>query len=45
MVQRAAEIATFSREEILATELRFLLQRNKGRDLFDSITACGPSRA
>lgn len=31
----AAEIATFSREEILATKLRALLQRNKGRDLFD----------
>lgn len=31
----AAEIATFSCEEILATKLRALLQRNKGRDLFD----------
>lgn len=31
----AAEIATFSREEILATKLRALLQRSKGRDLFD----------
>jgi hypothetical protein len=31
----AAEIATFSREEILATKLRALLQRNKDRDLFD----------
>lgn len=31
----AAEIATFSREELLATKLRALLQRNKGRDLFD----------
>lgn len=30
-----ADIATFSREEILATKLRALLQRNKGRDLFD----------
>lgn len=30
-----AEIATFSREEMLATKLRALLQRNKGRDLFD----------
>jgi hypothetical protein len=31
----AAEIATFSREEILATKLRAMLQRDKGRDLFD----------
>lgn len=30
-----AEIATFSREEMLATKLRALLQRNKGRDLID----------
>lgn len=30
-----AEVATFSREEILATKLRALLQRDKGRDLFD----------
>lgn len=28
-------IPTFSREEMLATKLRALLQRNKGRDLFD----------
>ncbi|MFN0193268.1 MAG: nucleotidyl transferase AbiEii/AbiGii toxin family protein, partial [Aestuariivirga sp.] len=31
----AANVATFSREEMLATKLRALLQRNKGRDLFD----------
>jgi predicted nucleotidyltransferase component of viral defense system len=31
----AADIATFSPEEILATKLRALLQRSKGRDLFD----------
>ena len=31
----AAGIPTFSPEEILATKLRALLQRNKGRDLFD----------
>lgn len=31
----AADVATFSREEMLATKLRALLQRNKGRDLFD----------
>jgi predicted nucleotidyltransferase component of viral defense system len=31
----AANIPTFSTEEILATKLRALLQRNKGRDLVD----------
>jgi predicted nucleotidyltransferase component of viral defense system len=30
-----AFVSTFSREEILATKLRALLQRNKGRDLYD----------
>ena len=30
-----SEIATFSHEEMLATKLRALLQRNKGRDLID----------
>jgi predicted nucleotidyltransferase component of viral defense system len=30
-----AEVATFSREEMLATKLRALLQRDKGRDLYD----------
>jgi predicted nucleotidyltransferase component of viral defense system len=30
-----AEVQTFSREEMLATKLRALLQRDKGRDLFD----------
>jgi len=30
-----ALIATFSQEEMLATKLRALLQRDKGRDLFD----------
>lgn len=30
-----AQVQTFSREEMLATKLRALLQRNKGRDLFD----------
>ncbi len=30
-----ADIPTFSPEEILATKLRALLQRNKGRDLYD----------
>lgn len=31
----ATSIPTFSREEMLATKLRALLQRDKGRDLFD----------
>jgi predicted nucleotidyltransferase component of viral defense system len=31
----SADVATFSREEILATKLRALLQRDKGRDLYD----------
>jgi predicted nucleotidyltransferase component of viral defense system len=31
----AAEIPTFSNEELLSTKLRALLQRNKGRDLID----------
>jgi len=31
----SATIPTYSREEMLATKLRALLQRNKGRDLFD----------
>ena len=30
-----ADIPTFSREEMMATKLRALLQRNKGRDLYD----------
>ena len=30
-----AAIPTYSREEMLATKLRALLQRDKGRDLFD----------
>jgi predicted nucleotidyltransferase component of viral defense system len=30
-----ADIPTFSKEEILATKLRALLQRDKGRDVFD----------
>jgi len=30
-----AKVATFSAEEVLATKLRALLQRNKGRDLVD----------
>jgi predicted nucleotidyltransferase component of viral defense system len=31
----AADIPTFSTEEVLATKMRALLQRNKGRDLVD----------
>jgi predicted nucleotidyltransferase component of viral defense system len=30
-----ADVQTFSREEMLATKLRALLQRDKGRDLYD----------
>jgi predicted nucleotidyltransferase component of viral defense system len=30
-----ASVCTYSREELLATKLRALLQRNKGRDLYD----------
>jgi predicted nucleotidyltransferase component of viral defense system len=30
-----AEVSTFTHEEMLATKLRALLQRDKGRDLFD----------
>ena len=37
----SAEVATFSNEEMLATKLRALLQRNKGRDLFDLAHALG----
>jgi len=34
-----AALSTFSREEVLATKLRALLQRNKGRDLLDLFEA------
>ena len=34
-VSGAAAVSTFSREEVLATKLRALLQRDKGRDLYD----------
>jgi predicted nucleotidyltransferase component of viral defense system len=37
----ATEISTFSNEELLATKLRALLQRNKGRDLIDLSHAIG----
>lgn len=37
----AADVPTFSREEMLATKLRALLQRDKGRDLFDLDHAIG----
>jgi predicted nucleotidyltransferase component of viral defense system len=36
-----AAIPTFSREEMLATKLRALLQRDKGRDLYDLDHALG----
>jgi predicted nucleotidyltransferase component of viral defense system len=38
-------IPTFSTEEILATKMRALLQRNKGRDLVDLATPFKPSRS
>ncbi|MBZ9905272.1 nucleotidyl transferase AbiEii/AbiGii toxin family protein [Mesorhizobium sp. BR115XR7A] len=34
-------VPTFSREEMLATQLRALLQRDKGRDLYDLAHALG----
>lgn len=37
----AADVVTFSPEEMLATKLRALLQRDKGRDLFDIDHALG----
>jgi predicted nucleotidyltransferase component of viral defense system len=36
-----ADIATFTNEEMLATKLRALLERDKGRDLFDLAHALG----
>ena len=36
-----ADIATFTNEEMLATKLRALLERDKGRDLFDLAHAIG----
>jgi predicted nucleotidyltransferase component of viral defense system len=39
-----ADVQTFSREEILATKLRALLQRDKGRDLYDLAHALGQFR-
>jgi predicted nucleotidyltransferase component of viral defense system len=36
-----ADIPTFTNEEMLATKLRALLERNKGRDLFDLAHALG----
>ena len=36
-----ADIPTYSREEMLATKLRALLQRDQGRDLFDLSRALG----
>ena len=38
-----ADLPTFSPEEMLATKLRALLQRNKGRDLYDLAEALPPS--
>ncbi|MFT4117912.1 nucleotidyl transferase AbiEii/AbiGii toxin family protein [Bradyrhizobium sp.] len=41
----ATDIPTFSNEELLATKLRALLQRNKGRDLIDLSHALGTIEA
>ena len=37
----AADVAAFSKEEVLATKLRALLQRDKGRDIVDLAHASG----
>lgn len=43
----ACEVITFSNEEMLATKLRALLQRDKGRDMFDishGLTVMAPAQ-
>ena len=41
----AADIATFELDELLATKLRALYQRRKGRDLFDLATGLADERS
>ena len=41
----AAEVTTFALDELLATKLRALYQRRKGRDLFDLATGLADSRS
>jgi len=43
--ERAADILTFDLDELLATKLRALYQRRKGRDLFDLATALRDERS
>ncbi len=40
-----ADITTFALDELLATKLRALYQRRKGRDLFDLATGLGDNRS
>ena len=42
---RRADIATFELDELLATKLRALYQRRKGRDLFDLATGLADKRS
>ena len=43
--ERTAGIPTFELDELLASKLRALYQRNKGRDLFDLVVALGDGRS
>ncbi|MDE0452509.1 MAG: nucleotidyl transferase AbiEii/AbiGii toxin family protein [Gammaproteobacteria bacterium] len=43
--ERAASIRTFELDELLATKLRALYQRKKGRDLFDLMVGLGDGRS
>ena len=43
--ERTASIRTFELDELLATKLRALYQRKKGRDLFDLMVALGDGRS
>ena len=43
--ERTAGIRTFELDELLATKLRALYQRKKGRDLFDLMVALGAKRS
>ena len=42
--ERTASIPTFELDQLLATKLRALYQRKKGRDLFDLVVALGDGR-
>ena len=42
--ERTTRIPTFELDELLATKLRALYQRKKGRDLFDLVVALGDGR-